>query len=112
MKKAMIGILVGLVICTGLYVTYKREFDQFNPLYQEETVYVVVNKQGEPEGKKYVRYRYNLTGYTEQGNKKKITFSASDQLDQGTYVKVVAKGAYTKDWSPIQKEDVPSKALK
>ena len=111
MKKTGILVLIGLVICTFLYVTYKREFDQFNPFYKKETVYVEVNKQGKPEGK-YVRYRYNLTGYTAQGNKKEITFSASNQLEQGTYVEVVAKGAYTSKWTIIKKEDVPSKALK
>ncbi len=111
MKKIVIISIIALVICSVMYITFKREFDQFNPLYKEEYVYVVINKPAEPEGK-YIRYRYNLTGFTEQGQKKKITFSSSKELEQNTYVKVLAKGAYTKEWIMIKKEDIPNNAMK
>src|SRR5690554_7004230 len=99
MKKVAMISLIALVICSVLYITYKREFDQFNPLYSEEVVYVVINEPAEPEGKENrIRYRFNLTGYTDKGQEKQITFSSSTELEQGTYVRVVAKGAYTKNW--------------
>ena len=111
MKKALLLILITVLICSALYITFKREFDQFNPLYKEEYVYAVINEPAKLEGKEYIRYRYNLTGYTDQGQKKKITFSSSNEQEQGAYVKVLAKGAYTMKWNIIQQEEVPDKAL-
>lgn len=113
MKKKFIFLLVAIVICSGLYVTFKRDFDQFNPFYKEHYVYAVINKPAELEGKnEWTRYRYNLTGYTAQGEKKKITFSSSEEQKQNAYVKVLAKGAYTKEWILIKKEDIPNDVLK
>lgn len=109
MKKKVVFILIVVVVCSGLYVAFKREFDQFNPLYKEQYVYALINKPAEKEGKdEWIRYRYNLTGYTAQGEETKITFSSSEELEQDTYVKVLAKGAYTKQWTLIQKEEMPS----
>ncbi|MCI3923941.1 YxeA family protein [Paenibacillus sp. TRM 82003] len=110
MKKAVIFVLVAAVICSGLYIAFKRDFDQFNPLYKEEYVYSVVGEPAGVEGK-FKRYRYNLTGRTASGEKKNITFSSGKELEQGAYVKVLAKGAYTKKWVIIGKEDVPNLAL-
>lgn len=112
MKKTVAWIFIVVVIFSGLYITFKREFDQFNPLYKEQYVYAVINEQAETEGKnEWIRYRYNLTGYTAQGEKKKITFSSSKELEQDAYVKVLAKGAYTKQWTLIPKEEMPSHFL-
>lgn len=112
MKKAVMFILIAVVVFSGIYVAFKREFDQFNPFYKQNEVYVIVDTSGEPEGKgNNIRYRYNLTGYTEQGREKRITFSASSELEQGTYVKVLAKGAYTKKWMKVKSEDVPAGVL-
>ncbi|MGF7047305.1 uncharacterized protein (TIGR01655 family) [Paenibacillus sp. DS2015] len=113
MKKKFVFILIAIVVCSGMYITFKRDFDQFNPLYKEQYVYAVINKPAETEGKnEWTRYRYNLTGYTAQGEKTAITFSSSQEQNQDTYVKVLAKGAYTKNWTLIQKEEIPENALK
>ena len=104
-------MLIVLVICSAMYLTFKREFDEFNPLYTEEYVYAVITKPSGYE-KKYDRYRYNLSGYTKQGDKKKVTFSSSKELEQETYVRVLAKGSYTKGWKVIEKEDIPDDVLK
>lgn len=111
MKKTFIITIIALVACSIMYITFKREFDQFNPLYKEQYVYAEITKHTKLENKN-TRYRYNLTGYTEQGNKKEITFSSGSEQEQGTYVKVLAKGAYTKKWSLIEKEGIPVNALK
>lgn len=106
----MLSALLGFSV---LYIVYKKEVDQFNPLYKEAVVYVVVNTAGKPESKAdNIRYRYNLEGYTEKGQAKEITFSASTDLEQGNYVKVVAKGSYTKSWVKVKEEDVPASVLK
>ena len=113
MKKPIILILSVLVVCSVMYLTFKKDFDQFNPLYKEEYAFSVVNTPGKAEvsNRGGTRYRYNLTGFTEQGRKKEFTFSSSKQLDQGIYVKALAKGAYTREWVLIHKEEVPSLAL-
>lgn len=110
--KKIVALILAIVICSGLYVMFKRDFDQFNPLYKEEYVYAVINKPGEQEGKKeWIRYRYNLTGYTGQGEKKKITFSSDQEQEQDAYVRVLAKGAYTKEWILVQEEVIPKKVI-
>ena len=112
MKKTVIFILVALITCSALYITFKREFDQFNPLYEEQYVYAVVNEPGKKEGKnEWIRYRYNLTGYTGEGKKKKITFSSSKEQKPGIYVRVLAKGAYTKEWIIVEEKVVPENVL-
>ena len=113
MKKFAILVLIVAVIGVGLYIAFPKDLDRFNPLYKEEYVYAVINKPGEPEGPAaLIRSRYNLTGYTAQGKEKKITFSSGKNQEQGLYVKILAKGAYTKEWSFVKKEDVPPKALR
>lgn len=112
MKKMVIVILIALVACTAMYVTFKRDFDQFNPLYKEQYMYAVINEPGKTEGKnEWIRYRYNLTGYTGEGKKGEITFSSEEKREQGIYVRALAKGAYTKEWSIVQENEIPEKAL-
>ncbi|WP_454192377.1 YxeA family protein [Paenibacillus sp. Marseille-Q7038] len=112
MKKIVTFMLIFVLICSGLYIVYKREFDQFNPLYKEQYVYTAITKPGKVEGKdERIRYRYNLTGTTAQGEKEKVTFSSSKELDLNSYVRVLSKGAYTKEWILIKKEDIPNQLL-
>ncbi|MRN54937.1 YxeA family protein [Paenibacillus monticola] len=112
MKKKVAFILIAVVIFAGFYVTFKRDFDQFNPLYKEKYVYAVINKPAEQEGKdEWIRYRYNLSGYTAQGEKIKITFSSSNEQEQDAYVRVLAKGDYTAKWAQIPMEVIPDKAF-
>ncbi|MFC6653590.1 YxeA family protein [Paenibacillus rhizoplanae] len=112
MKKTVIFISIALVVCSVLYLTFKRELDQFNPLYKEQYVYAVINKPDGKEGKnEWIRYRYNLTGYTSEGEKKKITFSSSKEQKPESYIRVLAKGAYTKDWIIVEEKVIPEKVL-
>lgn len=112
MKKTAALILIAAIICSGLYLTFKRDLDQFNPLYKEKYVYAVINEAAAQEGKnEWIRYRYNLTGYTAVGEKKEVTFSSSKKQEPGAYVRVLAKGDYTKEWILITKEAVPTKAM-
>lgn len=112
MKKAILFFLIALVVFSGIYIVYKRELDQFNPFYKQVKVYAVVDQPAEPETtNNNTRYRYNLKGYTVQGQANKITFSSSIELEQGTYVQVLAKGAYTKEWMKLKKQDMPTPVL-
>ncbi|WP_020617847.1 YxeA family protein [Paenibacillus daejeonensis] len=108
MKKVIILVAVfGLVIvaAAGFYAAFKEDFDRFNPLYEEEYVYVMIN---EPAKEDENRYHYQLTGYNEVGKQRKVRFSASVDLEQGTYLKLLAKGSYTKSWESITEEQLPS----
>ena len=108
MKKIIpLLIIVGLIVAVsaGLYATFKGDLDRFNPFYEEEHVYVMITEAGkEDEG----RYYYRLTGYNEEGKQRKVRFSASVDLEQGTYLKLLVKGSYTKSWESITEEQLPS----
>ncbi|MGR6541736.1 YxeA family protein [Paenibacillus tundrae] len=112
MKKIVVFVLTVLIVCSALYLTFKREFDQFNPLYEEQYVYAVISEPAKKEGKnEWIRYRYNLTGYTVKGEKKKITFSSSKEQNPEGYVRVLAKGAYTKEWILIEEDMIPENVV-
>ncbi|MFS0723570.1 YxeA family protein [Paenibacillus sp. 1P07SE] len=105
MKKAIAVIVAIVVVLGGLYMAFKEDFDRFNPLYEEEHVYVMIHEPGdEDEG----RYYYRLTGYNEEGEQRKVRFSASTDLEQGIYLKVLAKGSYTKSWESVTEEELPA----
>ena len=106
-KMVALLVVVGLIVAVtaGMYITFKEEFDRFNPLYEEEYVYVMIN---EPAKEDEHRYHYQLTGYREDGKQQKVRFSASVDLEQGTYLKLLAKGSYTKSWESITEEQLPS----
>lgn len=46
MKKPVIFILIAMIVCSVMYITFKKDFDQFNPLYKEEYAFSVVNTSG------------------------------------------------------------------
>lgn len=104
-KRILISCLVVIVMMTGLYIFMREPFDRFNPMMKEEYVYVKV--QSEPvddEG----RYKYREQGFTESGETKRVVFSTSTRLDQGTLLKVLAKGTYTADYKLIKENEMPS----
>ncbi|GIO27952.1 YxeA family protein [Ornithinibacillus bavariensis] len=104
MKKVLLRAIVVIIILTGVYFVFKEDLDRFNPLYEKEYVYVEVNEPSKPDNG---RFKYNLTGYTEDGQKRKVMFTSSTDLEQGIYLKVLAKGKYTESWEFINEEDLP-----
>ena len=106
-KRVLISCVVGIVILAGSYIVMREPLDRFNPLIKEEYVYVQV--QAEPEDDNG-RYKYREQGITENGEKKKVVFSTSTRLDQGTLLKVLAKGTYTADYKLIKEGEMPSKS--
>lgn len=99
----LIFILVGII---GFMILPQEVTDRINPLIPKETVYVQVNQPPDPSD---LRYEYTLTGYTADGEKKTIAFSASKKLQQGSYLKVSAKGSYVRNWEEVQFNELPSK---
>ncbi|WP_010495853.1 YxeA family protein [Paenibacillus elgii] len=107
-KGGAIAALVIVILAVLVGVKYRDVVDRFNPLITKEYVYVQITKPGEPD---QGRYKYVLTGYNAQGEKKEVTFTASLPLLQGAYLKVLVKGAYAQEWEKVNEEDIP-KAIK
>lgn len=108
MKKAGIIVALLLVVIIGAYFGLREEIDRYNPLVAEEYVYVQINQQPVPENH---RYRYKLNGFNAEGKEKKVTFTASTVLKEGTFLKVMAKGSYTKEWEQLASGDVPKTVM-
>lgn len=105
MKKFGAAVALIIVIFAAFFVfSYRDVVDRFNPFITMEYVYVQIDKPAQPdEG----RFKYQLSGYNAEGKKKNVTFTSSIELEQGSYVKVLAKGAYAQEWEQVQKEDTP-----
>ncbi|WDF05568.1 YxeA family protein [Shouchella hunanensis] len=104
MKKTISVCLVLVIAIASLYFFSRETFDRFNPLLTEE--YVFVEVQGEPTDDDG-RYKYDLEGVNEGGETKRVVFSASTRLDPGTFVRVLAKGRYSKQYELINESEMP-----
>ncbi|WP_128103134.1 YxeA family protein [Paenibacillus sp. DCT19] len=105
-KRIFISCLVGIVIISGLYFFAREPFDRFNPWIEQQYVYVEVQDQPvDDDG----RYKYKEQGVTESGETKRVVFSTSTRLEQGTFLKVLAKGTYTENYEFIDEGEIPSK---
>jgi uncharacterized protein (TIGR01655 family) len=103
-KKILFSFLVVVVIIASLYLGFRETFDRFNPLIDQEYVYVEV--QDEPADDNG-RYKYREQGVTESGETKRVVFTTSTRLDQGTLLKILAKGTYTVEYKFINEEEMP-----
>ncbi|WP_042360005.1 YxeA family protein [Geomicrobium sp. JCM 19055] len=104
MKKIIISCLVIIIAIVSLYFLFRDTFDRFNPLIEQEYVYVEI--QSEPSDDND-RYKYREHGVTEAGETKQVVFSTSVNLDKGTFIRVLAKGAYTEEYELIEKNEMP-----
>lgn len=103
-KSGLITVFIVIVLGAVFMITFKEEFDRFNPFLTKEYVYVQINGPAVPDNG---RYKYKLTGYNAAGQKKKVTFTASVELKEGTLLKVLARGSYTEVWEKVEPESVP-----
>lgn len=102
-KKILISSLV-VVVIASLYLLLREPFDRYNPLIEQEYVYVEI--QDEPADDNG-RYKYREQGVTENGETKRVVFTTSTRLDQGTLLKVLAKGTYTEEYKLINEDEMP-----
>ncbi len=104
MKKILISCIVVVVVFASLYLLLREPFDRFNPLIEQEYVYVEIqNEPADDNG----RYKYREQGVTESGETKRVMFTTSTRLDQGTFLKVLAKGTYTQEYKFINEDEMP-----
>ncbi|GAA0382208.1 YxeA family protein [Bacillus horti] len=105
MKKILISCLVAVVVMASLYFLLREPFDRFNPLIEQEYVYVEVQEEPTDDNG---RFKYREQGVTESGETKRVVFSTSTRLEQGTLIKVLAKGTYTVEYEFINEDEMPS----
>ena len=104
MKKILISCIVVVVVIASIYLLFPEPFDRFNPLIEQEYVYVEI--QSEPSDDNG-RYKYKEQGVTEKGETKQVVFTTSTRLEEGTLLKVLAKGAYTQEYKLINEDEMP-----
>ncbi|MDD9271909.1 YxeA family protein [Paenibacillus sp. GCM10023248] len=104
-RRVPVMTLVVVMLAVVFIVLYKDVVDRFNPFLTKAYVYVQINQAPVPN---HGRVEYKLTGYNAEGDKENVNFTASTELPKGTYLKVLAKGAYVQEWEKINPEEVPS----
>lgn len=104
MKKKTAYLVVSLLLVVGFGYYLREVIDRFNPLVPQEDVYVKINDKAEPDNK---RFSYTLTGYNAEGKERKVTFSTSSILKEGTLLKVSAKGAYVEKYEHVEAAEIP-----
>lgn len=105
MRKIFISSLIAVVVMVSLYFVFRESFDRFNPWMEQEYVYVELQEDPvDDDG----RYKYREQGVTASGKEKSVVFSSSTRLEQGTLVKVLAKGSYTVEYQLIQEDEMPT----
>ncbi|MED0664394.1 YxeA family protein [Geobacillus thermodenitrificans] len=106
--KKIIGIIIALVVVfVGFFtVVPEEDRDHINPFIPKEVIYVQIYEDPAPHGQ---GYKYTLTGYTEDGEEKKITFTAGKVLKEKAILKVNAKGSFVEKWEEVQPEELPEK---
>ena len=104
MKKILISCIVVVVVIASIYLLFPEPFDRFNPLIEQQYVYVEIKSEPSDDNG---RYKYMEQGVTENGETKRVVFTTSIRLDKGTLLKVLAKGEYTQEYKFINEDEIP-----
>ncbi|MBE9916936.1 YxeA family protein [Paenibacillus donghaensis] len=108
MKKtlALFALVVVILTCLWLFFMDPDKLTPDNPA-GKTTYYAIVN--AEPGGKdSNGRYDYELTGYTDRGKSKKLTFSTGKKLQNGAFLKLYS--TYLRGvtyWEEVRPEQLP-----
>src|SRR5690554_8090380 len=97
-KKTIIPILLVIIIIPIIYFGFRETIDRFNPWIEEEYVYVEV--QGDPIDDNG-RFKYREEGVNEKGETKRVVFTTSTVLNEETFLRVLAKGTHTIEYTLI-----------
>lgn len=72
--------------------------------------YVEVQNEGESYTEQgHTRYEYELIGYNEDGEDKKLTFTSNHQLKSGAYLQIYDKNDEVITYEEIKHDDMPKK---
>jgi len=111
MKKAFTFLAVGLVVLTGLWLFFMNpaKLTPDNPA--GKTIYYTVVNQESATTDSNGRYAYELTGYTDEGKSKQLSFTASKPLQQGAFLKLyVTTLRGVTHWEEVSANDLPGEA--
>ena len=113
--KFGIGLLIAALVAIGFY-----KFAEAN-LMKGDPYYVQITTDGEKftykadNGQSFTDYRYQLTGYDENGKERALDFNANRDrpLRKSAYLRVSynTKKQEVTQWEEVQKEAIPAKAL-
>ncbi|WP_314068028.1 YxeA family protein [uncultured Vagococcus sp.] len=112
----MAVLAVGVFVVGGALAPEKQtsdndiaqQLDRFNPFVSQEAVYLMTDSQhGEKQGQGGVIYYQDV--YKEDGSSYKLSFFAGNELREGAFLKLEAKGKYVKSWEEVQPGDLPAK---
>lgn len=111
----MAVLAVGIFVVGGVLAPEKQtsnndlaqQLDRFNPFVSEESVYLETNKQGEKQDQGGVIYYQDV--YKEDGSSYKLSFFAGNELREGTFLKLAAKGKYVESWEEVTQDSLPPK---
>ncbi|MFK4899223.1 YxeA family protein [Lactococcus petauri] len=112
MKKILLAFVAGiLLLIGGTYTWYRIQT-------AGEIYYVQIKEDGQKKierfnnGEQFENYYYNLTGYNDKGEAKKLNYTAGHNLKHGAFLKITynnKRGVI--NWEEIQKKDIPQNVL-
>ncbi|WP_163653384.1 YxeA family protein [Listeria sp. PSOL-1] len=113
MKKVFIAIAILLAI--GVIAFFYLDFNRIGA----ENYYLKVTKDGKAaaftadDGQKFMNYKYQLTGYKDDGTPKKLEFTAQKNLRKKAYLKIFyKKGKGVTSYEEVKQKEIPTKAAK
>lgn len=114
MKKFFITFGVLAVLVIGGFTLLQQYIMGGTPYYVQITTAGEKVEEKDDAGRTVITYRYELTGYDEQGTGKELTFDSFEPrpLKKEAYLKVIwneRKGVTS--WEEVQKSEVPTKAM-
>lgn len=108
MKKTftLLALVIIILTCLWLFFMDPDKLTPDNPA-GKTTYYTIVDISSAKKGDNG-RYNYELTGYTDQGKPKQLSFSTSKQLQTGAYIKLyVTLFRGVTHWEEITSDEIP-----
>ena len=126
LKKLLITLGVFILVIGALMLVGKiygehhpndsvvQGLNKYNPMIPKETYFVKTNQPVNKEklDKDFYDYTYKTVGYDEQGDGKKITYTATKKLKTNHYLKLTMKQGQVLNYSEVKTNDIPKKANK
>lgn len=105
MKTKIIAVTLGvtaLIIAGAAYLFHMENYDQFFYCKVMET-----DSYKETGAGSDLPYEYTLTGYSEKGEAKKLTFKTAQKLEPGECLKLEVRSAGVYHYDQISSDQLP-----
>lgn len=102
-------LIVCMVLTLGLLTACGQQIQQIQTIGSSK-YYVEIQNEGEEYSEQgYTRYKYELKGYNEDGEDKKLTFTSNHPLRKDAYLEVYYKKGDVITYKEIERDDIPQK---